>query len=199
MRTDWRHPSYLACGNPKQRRAYQALCSLRVFDILRDHDPVLVGTVPIEVDIETSDLDIICAAYDLERFEREVSAAYGSCKGFEMERKTVESVPRVVADFTYGEFAIQVFGQPRPVTEQNGYRHMVIEARLLEIGGEQAREEIRRLKRAGYKTEPAFAHYFGLEGDPYKVLLELDSLGEVELRRKYRAENRTRTSADKRG
>jgi hypothetical protein len=59
---------------------------------------------------------------------------------------------------------------------------MVVEARLLSIGGEEARREIRYLKRCGLKTEPAFARYFRLAGDPFEVLLELSRLGEEELR-----------------
>jgi hypothetical protein len=59
---------------------------------------------------------------------------------------------------------------------------MVVEARLLVIGGEEARREIRRLKRCGLKTEPAFARYFQLAGDPFEVLLELSRLSEEELR-----------------
>ncbi|MFQ5796001.1 MAG: DUF4269 domain-containing protein, partial [Candidatus Bipolaricaulia bacterium] len=66
--------------------------------------------------------------------------------------------------------------------DQNAYRHMAVEARLLAIGGEQARQEIRRLKRTGLKTEPAFACYFNLEGDPYQVLLQLATLSDDELR-----------------
>jgi hypothetical protein len=37
----------------------------------------------------------------------------------------------------------------------------------------EAHREIRRLRRAGLKAEPAFARYFGLEGDPYEALLAL--------------------------
>jgi hypothetical protein len=84
----------------------------------------------------------------------------------------------------FGEFPIQVFGQPRPVIEQNAYRHMVVEGRLLAIGGEKARQEIQRLKRNGLKTEPAFARYFNLQGDPYEVLLQLSRLNESELKSK---------------
>ena len=62
------------------------------------------------------------------------------------------------------------------MTDQYAYRHMIVEARLLKIGGPAARPAIRRLKREGRKTEPAFAHYFDLEGDPYETLLELDGL-----------------------
>lgn len=87
-----------------------------------------------------------------------------------------------MASFNYGEFTVEIFGQPRPVVKQNAYHHMIVEARLLAIGGEQARREIRRLKASGLKTEPAFARYFDLEGDPYEVLLQLASLSEDKLR-----------------
>ena len=50
---------------------------------------------------------------------------------------------------------------------------MVVEARLLELGGDPARQAIRRLKQSGLKTEPAFARYFQLEGDAYQVDLRL--------------------------
>jgi hypothetical protein len=45
---------------------------------------------------------------------------------------------------------------------------------LLRRGGETFRQEIIRLKQAGYKTEPAFALLLGLDDhDPYAALLAL--------------------------
>lgn len=41
---------------------------------------------------------------------------------------------------------------------------------------------IQQLKAVGLKTEPAFADYFGLSGDPYQAMLELESLTDDELR-----------------
>jgi Domain of unknown function (DUF4269) len=60
---------------------------------------------------------------------------------------------------------------------------MIVEARLLEMGGQDARRAIRQMKNAGLKTEPAFACYFKIKGDPYEALLELSSLSEEELRK----------------
>jgi hypothetical protein len=153
---------------------------LQVLNVLRDYTPVLVGTVPIAIDIGTSDLDVICEVYDLEAFEELVLGAFGGQPGFRLKHKRVNDLSVVVAHFE-AEFPIEVFGQPRPVVEQNAYRHMDVQARLLALGGEGARREIVRLKRAGLKTEPAFARYFGLRGDPFEVLLELSRLDEQEL------------------
>lgn len=175
MQTDWRDFSYLARGNARQQHAYRALQALGVFDILRDYSPILVGTVPLDIDIEGSDLDIICEARDLAAFARQVTSAFGAHARFRIEQKSADGTPRVVADFEFDGWPVQIFGQPRPATEQNAYRHMLVEARVLAMGGEVAREEIRRLKQAGVKTEPAFAQYLHLEGDPYAALLQLSA------------------------
>jgi hypothetical protein len=180
MNIPWQDIAYLARGNQRQRRAYRALERLQVLHVLRDYTPVLVGTVPIAIDIAGSDLDVICEVYELDVFERLVVRAFGQQKGFRLKRKRINDLPVVVANFE-AEFPIEIFGQPRPVREQNAYRHMDVQARLLALGGDQARREIVRLKRAGLKTEPAFARYFGLQGDPFQTLLELSLLDEQEL------------------
>jgi hypothetical protein len=177
----WQDVSYLLNGNERQRRAYRALHSLGVFDVLTDHTPVLVGTIPIGVDVEDSDLDVVCHAPDLDRFSRLLIMAYGRSDRFRIKEKPVKGITSVVASFYYAGFRIEIFGQPVEVSEQHAYQHMVVEDRLLSIGGSAAREEIRRLKRDGVKTEPAFARYFGLAGDPYEMLLELSRLEMREL------------------
>ena len=59
---------------------------------------------------------------------------------------------------------------------------MLIEARLLDLIGDEARSAIRALKANGLKTEPAFGRYFDLSGDPYRKLLEIAALDDDELR-----------------
>lgn len=182
----WQDISYLQDGNQRQRKAYRALHSLGILYTLDDFMPVLVGTIPIAVDIEDSDLDIVCEAQDLVTFAERVTRCFGQHEGFRIRKKLIKDVPSVVANFDHAGLRVEIFGQPQPVTEQHAYRHMVIEARLLALGGEAARQGVRRLKRAGLKTEPAFASYFQLAGDPYQVLLKLSRLGEEELRQAVR-------------
>jgi len=183
MQIPWGDIAYLLDGNARQRRAYRVLRDLGILNVLRDYTPVLVGTIPIAIDVEESDLDVICEAHDLSAFAEQVTRAFGGREGFRIKRKLINDLPTVVADFD-GEFPIEIFGQPRPVTEQHAYRHMVVEGRLLAIGGERARREIQRLKRDGLKTEPAFARYFNLQGDPFEVLLQLSRLSAGELKSK---------------
>ncbi|WP_050009687.1 DUF4269 domain-containing protein [Flavobacterium sp. B17] len=52
--------NYLKTGNQKQKRAYEILTKYRIFEKLKDFSPLLAGTIPIEIDTEESDLDIIC-------------------------------------------------------------------------------------------------------------------------------------------
>jgi hypothetical protein len=191
MGIPWQAITYLQVGNKRQRKAYRALESLKVFGVLHDYSPVLVGTLPIAVDVKDSDLDIICEAHDLGFFEGHLSREFGLQDDFRIKKKRIKGVPSVVASFCFAGFRFEIFGQPQPVLEQHAYRHMVVEARLLAIGGEEARREIQRLKRAGLKTEPAFAQYFKLEGDPFEVLLEMSHLDEDELRHRVQAQYRT--------
>ncbi len=180
---DWFDPVYLATGTARQRAAHRALQALDLFGALRAYTPMLCGTIPLDLDIDGSDLDIICEAHDLAAFARDVRAAFASCTGFDLRQETVQGVPTVSANFEFEGFAFEIFGQPHAVEEQNAYRHMVVEARLLEMGGEAARAKIRALKKAGLKTEPAFASYLGLTGDPYGALLKLYGLTGTEMRR----------------
>jgi hypothetical protein len=51
---------YLKEGNDRQKKAYEVLLKYKIFEKLSNYSPLLAGTVPIEIDIEGSDLDIIC-------------------------------------------------------------------------------------------------------------------------------------------
>ncbi|MFO6431650.1 DUF4269 domain-containing protein [Erythrobacter sp. W302b] len=61
------------------------------------------------------------------------------------------------------------------VPEQVGWRHFLIEKRLLELGGDGFRSAIKNRRRCGMKTEPAFAEILNLRGDPYQALLDIES------------------------
>jgi Domain of unknown function (DUF4269) len=149
--------------------------------LLRDlapFEPTLVGTYPLGLQIDGSDLDIACTCDDLAAFERALRASLAAVAAAASGPIRIERLPlapeAVVAAFTWEDLAIEIFCQPLPVYEQAGFRHLVVEGRLLAIGGAALRDRVRELKRAGVKTEPAFARVLGLEGDPYAALLELE-------------------------
>ncbi|MEM7180661.1 MAG: DUF4269 domain-containing protein [Spirochaetota bacterium] len=171
---DFKSIDYLKIGNSKQKRAYEVLTKNRIMDLLKDFDPILVGTIPIEIDLEQSDLDIICYFENKDSFENLLKKEFGYKEKFKMWGNTTHVAPAIIANFFLDAFEIEIFGQNIPTEEQMGYRHMLVEHKLLEERGETFRQRIRKLKAEGYKTEPAFAFELGLEGDPYEALLELE-------------------------
>jgi hypothetical protein len=50
MPSDWRDLTYLLHGTATQQAAYQALETLRVFSLLSPFDPILAGTVPLDIE-----------------------------------------------------------------------------------------------------------------------------------------------------
>ena len=178
----WFAIDYLRSGNPRQRAAWGVLTELGIFRQLAAFTPALTGTVPIGLDLAHSDLDIICAAQDLIRFEQVVIPVYAHHPGFGCKRRIWQGHPSVVINFDTPFFPIEIFAQDLPVTEQNAFRHMLIEDRLLRLGGDALRTALMDLRRAGMKTEPAFARLLNLPGDPYAALLNLAHLDDPALR-----------------
>ena len=179
----WQDIRYLSSGTPQQQAAYETITSLKLLQVLERYDPILVGTIPIDIDILTSDLDIICHVPDAKSFIALLNRQFLAYPDFSVHQTTHQEYPSVIARFQAGTFAIEIFGQDLPTWQQNAFVHMVIEHRLLEIGGDKAKVAIRNLKLAGIKTEPAFVEYFGLGGDdPYKRLLDLVELDDDALR-----------------
>lgn len=167
---------YLKIGTPKQVKAYALLAKYQLMATLAKYEPLLVGTIPINIDIQTSDLDIICYWQSKEEFKAFVITHFATCSGF----KTWENyeLNAVVANFMIEDFEIEIFGQNTPTKEQFAYKHLVIENEILQVVGEDFRQNIITLKKQGFKTEPAFAHLLKLEGNPYEALLtfRIDSL-----------------------
>jgi hypothetical protein len=180
--TDFWDLSYLHRGNERQRSAAAALADLGICRDLAAHTPLLAGTVPLDIDVPGSDLDVICHAADPDAFASCLVELYGRHPDFRVAAAVVNGIRSVVANFRHQSWPFEVFAQPLPVVRQNAYLHLIAEARLLAVGGEVAREGIRALKLQGLKTEPAFGRYFNLPGDPYVTLARLASAGEEELR-----------------
>lgn len=173
LNIDFKRLDYLKGGNFKQNRAYEVLTTNKVMISLKEFDPILVGTIPINIDLEDSDLDIVCHYVDKNRFEKLLVKEFSNAKKFKIWENTSQESLAIVANFFMDGFEIEIFGQNIPTNEQRGYRHMLIEHQLLVERGDTFRKRIIALKEKGYKTEPAFAFELGLEGNPYEALLKL--------------------------
>jgi hypothetical protein len=179
MLPDWKDITYLRHGSAPQRQAFDLLQRHELLPRLRAYDPVLVGTFPLDLTVPGSDLDIICEVPDIPTF-RQTLAEFAAYPGYDVRTASTPG-PALVASFEVEGLAVEVFGQAQPTACQNGYRHLVVEARLLAAGGPALRQRVWALKASGMKTEPAFAHLLGLPGNPYHALLALEAYKEAAL------------------
>lgn len=185
-RCRWRSIDYLRQGSEAQRRAYQMLTDRQILEQLKPYDAVVGGTFPLDLAIAGSDLDILCEVMFHPGFAAHAERCFGNENGFHLETAGHGNTQATVVNFVVDSFPVQLFGEQTPVHEQAGFLHMDVEYRLLQLGGWKARERILALKGNGIKTEPAFAAWLGLTGDPYAALLELARLSEEELADWYR-------------
>ncbi|MFL9833328.1 DUF4269 domain-containing protein [Chryseobacterium terrae] len=172
---DFTKLDYLKIGNEKQKRAYEILRKYKIFEVLNYYSPILAGTIPIEIDIEGSDLDIIC---ELDfRYEEDFlddiiwSEMIPMNVDLKAEYLDISGEKSLVINFKLEEFPIEIFAQNKPTIEQNAYRHMIAEYKILQEKGEEFKQKIIDLKKKGIKTEPAFGMLLGLE-NPYEDLLK---------------------------
>ncbi|MFB2552451.1 DUF4269 domain-containing protein [Ensifer soli] len=141
---------------------------------LSPFDPHVAGTPPLGLDLPESDIDILCHAPEPDRFAATVWRTQSGRADFALWQWRGAGRP-VIARFAAFGWTIELFAAPEPVRRQPGWRHFAVERRLLDRGGLALRARVMALRRAGMKTEPAFAAVLGLAGDPYRVLLDLDA------------------------
>ena len=173
---NWQDINYLKSGNEKQQRAYNCLKNLQLLEKLSSFNSILVGTIPIEIDIATSDLDVVCQYSNQAEFATCVKENFEEQTDFTLH----STQDYLVASFVAYDFAIEIYGEKHSVFEQNAFRHMVIEHRLLTLASAHFKEQIIALKEKGVKTEPAFGQLLGL-ANPYVDLLGLEVKSDEEL------------------
>ena len=147
-----------------------------IFQVLEPFDPVLAGTFPIGLDLPYSDLDILCAFDDRTVFIELLTQTFQHLPGWRLKQSMFQGHASVVAGFSVEKVPVEIFGQTHTVWFQNAYRHMVVEYRLLALGGEHLKHQVLNLKTVGLSTEEAFAGVLELEGCPYQTLYDLSFL-----------------------
>ncbi len=172
MTPDFFNLSYLKTGSAIQQKGANVIEELEMMDILAAYDPVLAGTLPLDLFTPESDLDILCFSQDLKDTEMKWRHRFGTDKSFSAVTKSVKGIESLIASFNSGGFRFELFAQGIPTKQQTAYLHMVNEFKLLERYGKSLRDQILDMKRHGMKTEPAFALALKLPGDPYEALLK---------------------------
>lgn len=162
---------YLHRGSPRQGRAAAALEALGVGELPGVREWALAGTVPLEVDLPESDLDVLVCTSEVTAARDVLIAQFGELPQFAAWPHSAE-VGAWCVTFDFQDFLIEFFLQDRALTEQRAFRHLVAEYVLLQRHGPAFRQQIFELKQSGFKTEPAFAQALNLRGDPYLALLD---------------------------
>jgi hypothetical protein len=91
--TDFKNIEYLKFGNERQRVAYSVLYELEIFEYLKQYNPILTGTIPIDIDLPDSDLDIICECKDHILFAKDLTDKFGEYLNFKIWTKTLKYSP----------------------------------------------------------------------------------------------------------
>ncbi|WP_297588595.1 DUF4269 domain-containing protein [Roseibium sp.] len=159
-----------------------AIDRLDLLDRLADFDPVTIGTPPLGIATETSDIDVACFSENLERFRTFAVREFGDIEGFAARTSVHAGMQAIVVSFQSSGWEIELFCQALRTAEQWGVRHFRIEKRLMEIEPLLG-NEVLNLKRLGLKTEPAFAQILQLPGNPYEAMLDLENQTDEELRK----------------
>lgn len=176
--TDFLTTDYLACGNKRQRLCHHLLASNGIMEHLADYTPVVVGTIPINIDVPNSDMDIICRTKDFEAFERLLCDKFRKYGTFFLEKHK----DNISCSFEIENQQFEIYAEDIPVHRQNAYRHMLIEYRILNLLGESFRRLIVELKLNGLKTEPAFASLLKLHGNPFSEILTLENFSDTRIK-----------------
>lgn len=174
MLPDFKNIDYLQNGSQMQQLGWKILTDTNAVTKLKAFDAMLTGTLPLDLYLPTSDLDIICYAEDLTQFEKYITQAFGMYTSFESSVKNIRETPSVIGRFRQNDFLFEIFAQAVPVCNQYAYRHLRVEYFLLVQHGESLRQQVLQLKQTGLKTEPAFAKALNLTGDPYEALLAFE-------------------------
>ncbi len=81
---NWKDISYLKEGNNTQRKSYEILKRINIFEVLKDYNPILIGTITIQINIESSDLDIVCEVENFVTFKEVLVNEFEIRKGFKV-------------------------------------------------------------------------------------------------------------------
>lgn len=174
---------YLKFGNEIQRKSYKILKENNIFEILENYNPLLAGTIPIEIDVRKSDLDIICEVKKFDIFTKLLEKEFSKFNNFKTRFINNDSV--VVCNFEIDFIEIEIYASNISSFKSNAYRHMLIEDRIINLLGDEFKEKIINLKEKGLKTEPAFAKLLNLNNDPYEALLNLEDFSDEEIKALY--------------
>ena len=132
---------------------------------------MLCGKIPLGIDYEQSDLDIVLDTDHLDSLALKLKTTYGQYSEFSQKKTKIRGREVLMTIFFFEDFEFELFAQAQNTKEQYGYLHMIIEYYLLQENPEW-KKCIRQMKQNGLKTESAFCLLLDLKGDPYDELIK---------------------------
>lgn len=171
MKIDFKNINYLKVGNSKQKEVYRIIREHKLLEILKEYNPIIVGTIPINIHTNQSDIDIILQTNNFEKLKDFLHQKFSSFQNFQIEFLEDNIL---MCNFNLENVPFELYAKNQKTEMQNGYLHMVKEYEILQSKDNDFAEEIRNLKKKGIKTEPAFCQLLRIKGDPYIELLKYE-------------------------
>ena len=146
----------------------------------------ITGTYPLNLQNEKSDIDV-CFEYSPHKAIIILEFIQGFQEWVQSPKLSIKN-NIYVFNFVFSNLNFEFYFSPESLYEQNSYRHLLIEQRLLKIFGANLSNSIKKLK-THHHTEFAFAKAIGLETnelDAFQDLLSLQSLSDLEIFEKFK-------------
>jgi predicted metalloenzyme YecM len=165
----------------KNSQVFSSIKNSGVLEKLRAFNPLVVGTFPLGLSVNNSDVDICVDFQNENDFISSVNSSLASFANFELAPTKINSGTAVIVKFSFENIHFEIIGQHMASCKQIAFQHFQIEEKILKYG--QCHGEILNLRaQQGFKTEPAFAKHLCLVGDPYHELLELNKKSIAQLK-----------------
>lgn len=165
----------------KNTKVWNAILNSKILEIFAKNQPLIAGTFPLNVEVETSDVDILLQSTELEAVKLTLNNHFGACQEFSQHTKVIDDLDSLVCHFVFNDVPFEVFVQNKEPVRQTAYLHFLVEERLLKLGGKDFKDKVAEERGKGSKTELAFTTVLGLTEDPFRALLKLQGMTASEL------------------
>ena len=134
---------------------------------------MVIGTIPLDLAVDGSDLDIAFHTTDLNAAAVAFRSRWRHHPGFSLRHGQTQGAPSLTVRLSFQGLPVAVLASPLPLHTQHGARHFRIEADLLGLLGPTFHSRVRQLRDGGQETASAFACALSLHGDPHEAILRL--------------------------